>query len=139
MQTITAGAFICLEHKEHIFERLFCWKIHCLKSVRIRSFFWSVFSWNTVKYGTEKTPYLDTFHAMIFSKNVSNILKIQFNVSSVMWCFSCLIWTKKLLSFSAIDFLSEISSLLTLMKYCGFSIYRISWFSTYSWYHFCIF
>ena len=53
---------------------------HCVKSVQIRSFYWSVFSRirteygeteylsvfssNTGKYGPEKTPYLDTFHAV---------------------------------------------------------------------------
>ena len=37
---------------------------HCVKSVQIRSFFWSVFSPNAGKYGPEKTPYLDTFHAV---------------------------------------------------------------------------
>ena len=46
-----------------------------VKSVQIRSFFWSVFSCipikygdllssNTGKYGSEETPYLDTFHAV---------------------------------------------------------------------------
>ena len=56
--------------------------IHCMKSVQIRSFFRSVFSRirteygeirylsvlfspNAGKYGPEKTPYLDTFHAVI--------------------------------------------------------------------------
>ena len=46
---------------------------HCVKSVQIRSYFWSVFSClrteygdlrihsNTGKYGPEITPYLDTF------------------------------------------------------------------------------
>ena len=45
---------------------------HYVKSVQIRSFFWffllcislSVFSPNAGKYGPEKTPYLDTFHAV---------------------------------------------------------------------------
>ena len=52
---------------------------HCVTSVQIRSFFWSVlsrirteygeilrtvFSPNAEKYGPEKTPYLDTFHAV---------------------------------------------------------------------------
>ena len=45
---------------------------HCVKSVQIRSYFWSVFSCirteygspNTEKYGPEITPYLDTFHAV---------------------------------------------------------------------------
>ena len=38
---------------------------HCVKSVQIGSFFWSVFSriWiEYEKYGPEKTPYLDIFH-----------------------------------------------------------------------------
>ena len=35
-----------------------------MKSVQIRSFFWSVFSANTGKYGPEKALYLDTFHTV---------------------------------------------------------------------------
>ena len=51
-------------------------RVHCVKSVQIRSFFWSVFSHiraeygeieylsifslNAGKYGPVKTPYLDT-------------------------------------------------------------------------------
>ena len=49
---------------------------HCVKSVQIRSFFWPVFSHifpvfslNMGKYGPEKTPYSDTFHAV---DNMSN-------------------------------------------------------------------
>ena len=37
---------------------------HCVKSVQVRSFFWSVFSPNTGENGTKNTPYLDTFHAV---------------------------------------------------------------------------
>ena len=37
---------------------------HCVKIVQIRSFFWSVFNPNAGKYRPEKTPYLDTFHAV---------------------------------------------------------------------------
>ena len=37
---------------------------HCVKCVQIRSFFWSVFSPNTGKYGPEKTPHLDTLHTV---------------------------------------------------------------------------
>ena len=36
----------------------------CLKSVQIRSNFWSVFSPNVGKYGPKITPYLDIFHAV---------------------------------------------------------------------------
>ena len=50
---------------------------HCVKSVQIRSFFWSVFfrvrtDWifisNAGKYGPEKTLYLNTFHVVLNSK-----------------------------------------------------------------------
>ena len=37
---------------------------HCVKSVQIWSYFWSVFNLNTGKYGPEITSYLDTFHAV---------------------------------------------------------------------------
>ena len=43
--------------------------LHCVKSVQIRSFsgpYFPVFSPNKGKYGSEKTLYLDTFHAVLF-------------------------------------------------------------------------
>ena len=50
----------------------------CVKTVQIRSYFWSVFSYiqsNTGKYGPEITPYLDTFHAvMVFNKTKRSFL-----------------------------------------------------------------
>ena len=39
--------------------------IHCVKTVQIRSYFWSVFSCIWTEYGPEITPYLDIFHAVI--------------------------------------------------------------------------
>ena len=42
---------------------------HCVKSVQIRSFFWSVFSCILTEYGSEKTPYLDTFHGVKVHQN----------------------------------------------------------------------
>ena len=38
--------------------------IHCVNSVQIWSYFWSVFSLNTEKKGPELTPYLGTFHTV---------------------------------------------------------------------------
>ena len=35
-----------------------------MKTVQIRSYFWTVFSPNTGKYGPEITPYLDTFYSV---------------------------------------------------------------------------
>ena len=35
--------------------------LHCVKSVQIRSFFWSVFSPNAGKYGTEKNSVFGRF------------------------------------------------------------------------------
>ena len=43
----------------------FLLNIHCMKSIQIQSFFWSLFSANAGKLGPEKTPYFDTFHAVI--------------------------------------------------------------------------
>ena len=37
---------------------------HYVKSVQIRSFFWSVFSRIRTEYGPEKTPYLNIFRTM---------------------------------------------------------------------------
>ena len=63
---------------------------HCVKSVQIRSFFWSVFSpdWirkdieylsvfkpNAWKYGPGKTPYLDTFSIVYAFQSGSEISK----------------------------------------------------------------
>ena len=45
--------------------------IYCVKSVQIRSYFWSVFSCIRTEYGPEITPYLDTFHAVIIRINVN--------------------------------------------------------------------
>ena len=47
------------------------------KSVQIRSYFWSVFSPNTGKYGPEITPYLDTFHAVGYTQQNVQLLKQQ--------------------------------------------------------------
>ena len=47
------------EHFSH-----FQFKAVFLKKVQIWSFFWSVFSPTAGKYGPEKTPYLETFHAV---------------------------------------------------------------------------
>ena len=59
----------------------FLWPVHRMKSVRIRSFFWSIFSRiqrdtkylsvfspNAGKYRPEKSPYLDTFHTVVYSR-----------------------------------------------------------------------
>ena len=42
---------------------------HCLQNVQI----WSLFSPNAGKYGPENTPYLDTFHAVKFSRLFSRL------------------------------------------------------------------
>ena len=47
------------------------WICHCMKSVQIRSFLWSIFSPNAGKYGPEKTPYLDNFNAVCQSSCVT--------------------------------------------------------------------
>ena len=49
-------------------------ELHCVESVEIRSYFWSVFNPNTGKYGPEITPYLDTFHAVLVTPSAPRIL-----------------------------------------------------------------
>ena len=67
---------------------------HCVKSVQIRRYFWSVFSAfspNTGKYGPEITPYLDTFHAVkvgICFPDRSKILKLTLGYLSSSSRFS---------------------------------------------------
>ena len=66
--------------------------LHCVKIVQIRSFFWSVFSCiqsECRKIRNRKTPYLDTFHAVlatnclsVFDHFVGLVLK------GLMWSFS---------------------------------------------------
>ena len=72
-------------------------KTHCVKSVQIRSYFWSVFNPNTGKYGPEITPYLDTFHAVsidcfLFDKDLHHErVKKDFVATVVrMWLISIL-------------------------------------------------
>ena len=52
---------------------------HCMKSVQIRSFFWSAFSPNAWKYGPEKAPYLDTFHAVKETRILIRVLLNFYN------------------------------------------------------------
>ena len=47
-----------------IFLKEWC-KMHCMKCVQTQIFIWSMFSPKTGKYGPEKTPNLDTFHAVM--------------------------------------------------------------------------
>ena len=89
---------------------------HCVKFVQIQSFFWSVFSRirtvsvfspNTGKYGPEKTPYLDNFHAVLND--------------NIIWCkYSRVITDLKK---------SESFFLLSAPKYLGtrLEILRIFW------------
>ena len=55
-------------------------RAHCLKSVQIRSYFWSVFSCIRTeygdlrsRYGPEITLYLDTFHAVAIHLKIDHL------------------------------------------------------------------
>ena len=61
-------------------------KEHCVKCVQIQRFFWSVFSRIRTEHGPEKTPYLDTSHAVEI-KQKSKVLKIFDICFSII--FSC--------------------------------------------------
>ena len=54
--------------------------IHCVNSVQIRSYFWSVFSCIQSKYRKPvTTPYLDTFHAVIIDLLKTNPIRKEYN------------------------------------------------------------
>ena len=56
-------------------------KCYCVKSVQIRSFFWSVFSRIRTEYRAEKTSYLDNFQAVCLlpgNKNSSQNISFDF-------------------------------------------------------------
>ena len=59
-----------------IFISICCILFHCVKSIQIRSFFWSFFSCIRTECGQEKTSYLDTFHAVF-----------DFTLSDMNTCF----------------------------------------------------
>ena len=48
--------------------------VNCVKSVQIRSFFWSVFSCIWTEYGPKKSPYLETFRAAVNQVRLGNKL-----------------------------------------------------------------
>ena len=53
---------------------------HCVNSVQIRSYFWSVFSCIQSKYRKPvTTPYLDTFHAVIIDLLKTNPIRKEYN------------------------------------------------------------
>ena len=57
----------------NIVPKIFTWKnLHSVKSVQIRSFFWSVFSRIQTEYRPEKTPYLKNFHAVFYVTILQN-------------------------------------------------------------------
>ena len=59
---------------------------HCVKSVKIRSFFWFVFSCIQCKYrkyGPEKAPYLDPFHAVKLSLFWTSIIQKPLTASMI--------------------------------------------------------
>ena len=55
---------------------------HCVKSVQIGSFFWSVFSRIRTEHGPGKTPYLDTFYAVCA---IQNIFFLWIETQSLQW------------------------------------------------------
>ena len=105
------------------------WSCHCVKSVQTRSFIWSVFSPNAGEYGPEKTPYLDTFHAVcgktLFRKTLHLRCLAEFWIS--LWKDWPFDWI----------FLFEITNRVQLMNckcvfnkphYMGTSGFHFAWF-----------
>ena len=64
MASYKKGPLLVVIRYDSIFVFLVMMK-HCVKSVQIRSFFWSVFSRIRPEFGPVKTTYLDTFHTVL--------------------------------------------------------------------------
>ena len=68
--TIRAPELVVSQYKGfmlqlHTRERVIAYRrFHCMKSVQIRSHFWSIFFCSRTEYGPEITPYLDNSHAV---------------------------------------------------------------------------
>ena len=90
--------------------------IHCVNSVQIWSYFWSVFSLNTEKQGPELTPYLGTFHTVYIYIYIY-LPKILVFPSSI--CFNYYIFKSKESSGSIMDHL-----LLILLIMLSFQIHN---------------
>ena len=84
--------------------------IHCMKSVQIRIFFWSVFSRIRAEYGKKnrpkKTPYLGNFHAVIWQyatmqpcdkHYVYSIIYLMDFVQNWIFITSCYIYSRLLM------------------------------------------
>ena len=62
---------------------IFIKNFHCVKSVQIRSYFWSLFSPNTGKYRPEiSSKYFDTFDTLLTQLRLLNLMQ------SKMFCHS---------------------------------------------------
>ena len=89
--------------------------LHCVKSIQIRSFFWL----NAGKYESEKTPYLDTYHAVLLLDTWPKLnLGSWKAVLNVSWTFYVQIFFEVL-----ICDLSYVSALFQpITGYCSISI-----------------
>ena len=82
---------LCFSIESSSEENFLAKSLHCVKSVQIRSFFWSVFSRNMDQ---KKTLYLDTFHSVSVVENrkhakhiiCKNILGIGFKRGKIQDC-----------------------------------------------------
>ena len=91
-------------HSERAWNTHFRFNNYYVKSVQIRSFFWSVFSFirteygvnlvftpNTGKYGRVKTPHLDTFHAVnhwvlfFFGTSLKGYMSLWSYIKKFIW------------------------------------------------------
>ena len=91
-----------------------------MKSVQILSFSgpcFPIFSPNTGKYGPEKTPYLDIFHAVHFKRFILGFLKDQFLGPLRFNIFiNDLIGFKKSLHYTILQMITAFEKNITLLK-----------------------
>ena len=97
--------------------------VHCVKSVQIWSYFWSVLSCIQTKYrkyGPEITPYLDTFYAVVVHRTRS--------ISSAKFPYICIIIKWLSLDWPVVWLIDDISLFFSVRKksYPGYHLYLTS-------------
>ena len=93
-------------------------KYHCVESVQIWSYFWSVFFCIPTRYGPEITPYLGTFHAqywMIFI-SVSYQQNTEFEKNNFYGISEKISLTARKMKFSTNNFFSKCDQIRSFLK-----------------------
>ena len=82
---VAASAFFCFTKRWYSVISFTAWKVSKYGVFSGPRF--SVFGLNTEKYGPEKTPYLDSFHSVLFTKQLHIFITSFFPISNMSCSF----------------------------------------------------